>query len=251
MLAIIGGSGFAQFPELDVLQRQSITTPYGDPSSEILHARLQGRELVFLPRHGDGHRLPPHLINYRANIWALKHIGVTDVIALNAVGGITAAMAPQQLVVPDQIIDYSYGREHSFNLLLDNYVNHIDFTQPYSEVLRQQLLKALSAAGSAHVAQGVYACTQGPRLESAAEIRRLAQDGCDIVGMTAMPEAALARELEINYAALCLVVNWGAGVQSGQISMAEILANLEQGVAQIKSCLLQMIKTPNINDVQK
>jgi 5'-methylthioinosine phosphorylase len=241
MLAIIGGSGFAQFPELEILGRHRISTPYGEASDQLVQARLRGFDLVFLPRHGAGHKLPPHLINYRANIWALKQFGVSQIIAVNAVGGISSAMAPQMLVVPNQIIDYTYGREQSFNFLQDNYVNHIDFTEPYSSGLCAVLKAALKAKKLPFVADAVYGCMQGPRLETKAEIRRLARDGCDIVGMTAMPEAALARELELEYAALCLVVNWAAGVDEGEISLAAIMENLNVGVAQIKTCLQEVV----------
>ena len=241
MLAIIGGSGLAQFPELEIESQQQISTPYGEPSEQVTRARLGQQSLLFLPRHGAGHRLPPHQINYRANIWALKQMGATQVVAINAVGGITKNMSPQMLVVPHQIIDYSYGREQSFNFLVDGYINHIDFTNPYSETLRQRLLASLQQLNIPHQSQAVYACTQGPRLETAAEIQRLVRDGCDLVGMTAMPEAALARELALDYAALCLVVNWGAGQTQDEISLADIMQNLSLGMNTIKIVLRDFI----------
>lgn len=237
MLAIIGGSGLNQFPELEIIGEQQISTPFGDCSAPLIIARLQNRQLMFLPRHGQGHRLPPHQINYRANLWALKEVGVTRVLAINAVGGIHSSMDPGAFVVPHQIIDYTYGREQSYNFLTDGYINHIDFTQPYSEAMRQQLIASLLTMNLPFQDFGVYACTQGPRLETAAEIVRLQRDGCDLVGMTAMPEAALARELGLEYAALCLVVNWAAGLTGEELSMDEIMKTLAAGMDNIKKTI--------------
>lgn len=237
MLAIIGGSGLNQFPELEIIGEKKIHTPYGDCSSPLTIAGLNDRHLIFLPRHGQGHKLPPHQINYRANMWALKEIGVTRVLAVNAVGGINPAMEPGMFVVPHQIIDYTYSREQSYNFLTDGYINHIDFTHPYSQSMRQQLIASLLSENLPFQEQGVYACTQGPRLETAAEVLRLQRDGCDLVGMTAMPEAALARELGLEYAALCLVVNWAAGLASEELSMDDILKTLAAGMADIKKTI--------------
>jgi 5'-methylthioinosine phosphorylase len=237
MLAIIGGSGLNQFPELEIVSEKKIHTPYGDCSAPLTIARLQDQQLVFLPRHGQGHKLPPHQINYRANMWALKDVGVTRVLAVNAVGGINAAMEPGMFVVPHQIIDYTYGREQSYNFLTDGYINHIDFTHPYSQSMRQQLIASLLAANLPFQEKSIYACTQGPRLETAAEVLRLQRDGCDLVGMTAMPEAALARELELEYAALCLVVNWAAGLAGDELSIDEIMQTLAAGMADIKKTI--------------
>jgi len=237
MLAIIGGSGLNQFPELEIVDEKKIHTPYGDCSAPLTIARLHDQHVVFLPRHGQGHKLPPHQINYRANMWALKDVGVTHVLAVNAVGGIHPEMGPGKFVVPHQIIDYTYGREQSYNFLTDSYINHIDFTHPYSQFMRQQLIASLLAANLPFREQGVYGCTQGPRLETAAEIVRLQRDGCDLVGMTAMPEAALARELALEYAALCLVVNWAAGVAGEDLSMDEILKTLAAGMDDIKKTI--------------
>lgn len=237
MLAIIGGSGLNQFPELEIVSEKKVHTPYGDCSAPLTLARSHDQHLVFLPRHGQGHKLPPHQINYRANMWALKDIGVTRVLAVNAVGGINPAMGPGMFVVPHQIIDYTYGREQSYNFLTDGYINHIDFTHPYSHTMRQQLIASLLAANLQFQERGVYACTQGPRLETAAEVLRLRRDGCDLVGMTAMPEATLARELGLEYAALCLVVNWAAGLDSNELSMDDILKTLAAGMDDIKKTI--------------
>ncbi|HHJ38684.1 MAG: 5'-methylthioadenosine phosphorylase [Methylothermaceae bacteria B42] len=241
-LAIIGGSGLYRLEGLTHVREVKISTPFGEPSAPLLFGRLESVDLIFLARHGLSHTLPPHRINYRANIAALKQQGVTHVIAVAAVGGITPKMAPQRLVVPDQIIDYTYNRPHTFFESDDSPVTHIDFTHPYSEPLRQQIL----AAGEKHpielIAGGCYGCTQGPRLETAAEILRMERDGCDIVGMTGMPEAALAREMELEYACLAVVVNWAAGKSEGVVSMDEIELYLQAGMAQVKKLLKAFCK---------
>lgn len=243
MLAVIGGSGLNQFPELEIIEERYLSTPYGDCSAPLTFARIDNQPVVFLPRHGKGHKLSPHLINYRANIWALKDAGVKQVLAINAVGGMGEGMGPGTFVVPHQLIDYTWGREHSFNFLLDGYVNHIDFTHPYSARMRERLINALGTAGLSFQHQAVYGCTQGPRLESAAEIQRLIRDGCDLVGMTAMPEAALARELELEYAALCLVVNWAAGLVDQELGIADMMQILASGMGDIKKTVFIFAKS--------
>jgi 5'-methylthioadenosine phosphorylase len=211
MYAIIGGSGLAKLTALSDVRRQVMRTPYGEPSGALTFGSFAGREVVFLARHGYGHTIAPHEINYRANIWALKELGVDGVIAVATVGGIREAYGPGSLVVPDQIIDYTHSRQSTFFHGADAAVVHVDFTQPYSTRLRALLLDAAMRCGQAVFDGGVYACTQGPRLETAAEIERIARDGGDLVGMTGMPEAALAREADLDYAALCVVVNHAAG----------------------------------------
>jgi 5'-deoxy-5'-methylthioadenosine phosphorylase len=236
-LAIIGGTGLTQLSELTLTGTQAMETPFGSPSAELVMGELAGQSLIFLARHGNPHRIPPHKINYRANLWALKQAGVSGIIAVAAVGGITDDMAPAHLAIPDQIVDYSYGREHTFFADDLEHVTHIDFTEPYSAELRQRLIDAAKNTGVAVSSVATYACTQGPRLETAAEIRKLEWDGCDIVGMTGMPEAALARELDIPYAVLAVVANWGAGKIEGEITMDEIIANLEHGMAKAMTVL--------------
>lgn len=211
MLAIIGGSGLSQLANLEMTRRQVVRTPYGEPSGALTFGRIQGREVVFLARHGHGHTIPPHEVNYRANLWALHAQQVKDVVSVASVGGIRLGLAPGTLAVPDQIIDYTHGRQSTFFSSADHGVTHIDFTHPYCETLRQRLLMSAAAAGEAIAAGGTYAATQGPRLETAAEINRLERDGADMVGMTGMPEAALARELGLCYAAIAVVVNHAAG----------------------------------------
>ena len=211
MLAIIGGTGLAQLANLEITHRQVMRTPYGEPSGAVTFGRLRQREVMFIARHGYGHTIPPHEVNYRANLWALHEQGAQRVISVAAVGGIRADLVPGVVVLPDQIIDYTHGREFTYFDGRDRSVTHIDFTQPYTEKLRQQILEAVKLAKVNCLDGGVYAATQGPRLETIAEINRLERDGADMVGMTGMPEAALARELGLSYAAIAVVVNHAAG----------------------------------------
>jgi 5'-methylthioadenosine phosphorylase len=211
MHAIIGGSGLAKLSALQNTRRQVMRTPYGEPSGAMTFGVLAGREVVFLARHGYGHTIAPHEINYRANIWALKDLRVSGVIAVATCGGIRHDLGPGTLVVPDQIIDYTHSRKSTFFEGTESPVTHIDFTQPYSARMRKVLIDAAAECGESVVDGATYACTQGPRLETAAEIERIARDGGDIVGMTGMPEAALAREAGLDYAALGVIVNYAAG----------------------------------------
>ncbi len=240
-LAIIGGTGLTQISELNITGREHVDTPYGEPSADYVRGELNGKPVVFLARHGNPHRIPPHKINYRANLWGLMKLGVTEIVAVAAVGGITEQMAPARLAVPDQLIDYSYGREHTFFADDLDHVTHIDFTQPYTAALRQRLLTTAGKANIAVVPQGTYGCTQGPRLETSAEILRMQRDGCDLVGMTGMPEAALARELNIAYAALAVVANWAAGITAEEITMDEIERHLKHGMNDAMNLLNRFI----------
>jgi len=241
-VAIIGGSGLTNLKNLRIMRREVIRTPYGEPSAPMVFGQLGGQEAVFLPRHGAGHTIPPHEVNYRANIWAIKQTGVDKVIAVNAVGGISPDyLASGTLVIPDQVIDYTYGRAHTFFGSEQKRVTHVDFTHPYCEDLRQIVIRAAAGAKMKLVGRGTYGATQGPRFESAAEIRRMERDGADIVGMTGMPEAGLARELELCYASISLVVNPAAGKAREAISLREIEKNLETGMASVRSVLEQVI----------
>jgi 5'-methylthioadenosine phosphorylase len=211
MLAIIGGTGLTQLANLDVVRREVVRTPYGDPSGALTLGTIRGQPVIFLARHGYGHTIPPHRVNYRANMWALAQHKVSYIVSVASVGGIRADLTPGTLAIPDQILDYTYGREFTYFTGIDRSVVHVDFTQPYCEPLRERLLRAARDAGETVLAGGTYATTQGPRLESAAEINRLERDGADMVGMTGMPEASLARELGLCYAAVAVVVNHAAG----------------------------------------
>lgn len=211
MLGIIGGSGLGKLVGLEGSQRKVARTAWGQPSSALTFGRLGAEPVVFIARHGYGHIIAPHDINYRANIWALREAGATALVACTVVGGIRDDLQPGTLVVPDQIIDYTWGREASYFSGADQPVVHVDFSDPYDEGVRQALLAAAEAAGQPMLAGGCYGCTQGPRLETAAEVRRYERDGCDMLGLTAMPEAALARELDLPYASLAVVANRAAG----------------------------------------
>ncbi len=236
MLGIVGGSGLEQLEDLELQQEHLMITPYGRLASPVQEGIWQGKKLFFLSRHNTDHSVAPHLINYRANIWALKSLGIKKVVAVAAVGGITSANGPQVINLPDQIIDYTWGRQHTF-VEAGGDVQHISFCQPYNQTLRAELLAAAEKAGQTVVNGGCYAATQGPRLETAAEIAKLKRDGCDIVGMTGMPEAALAMEAGLDYACLALVVNWGSGVLDEEIPLAEIYKNLELGMVGVKRVL--------------
>ena len=211
MYAIIGGSGLAKLTALHDSHRQVMRTPYGEPSGALTFGRFAGTEVVFLARHGYGHTLAPHEINYRANIWALKELKVEGVIAVATVGGIRDDLVPGSLVLPDQIIDYTYSRKSTFFEGAEMPVTHVDFTEPYSRALRARLLAAAVECNEKLFDGAVYACTQGPRLETAAEVERIAREGADVVGMTGMPEAVLAREAGLEYASLAVVINHAAG----------------------------------------
>ena len=238
-LAVIGGTGVYRIAGLEWLETITAATPYGAPSGPIRVAEIAGKRVAFLARHGEGHTLPPHRINYRANLKALHQLGVRRVVAVNTVGGITEAYGPRVLAVPDQLIDYTWGRISTLSEELGSEVLHVDFGDPYTPSLRGQLLQACRQAAVTVVDGGCYGATQGPRLESKAEIRRLRHDGCDLVGMTGMPEAGLARELALSYASLCVVANWAAGCggQDEEITLEEVLANVES----VSSALLPII----------
>src|SRR5213592_1802007 len=234
MLAIIGGTGLTRLSNLDVSRRQVVRTPYGEPSGPLTFGAIRGVPVAFLPRHGYGHTIPPHQVNYRANVWALKEQGVGDIVSVVSVGGIRADLGPGKIVVPHQIIDYTCGRMNTF---FENEapVKHIDFTEPYTDELRKKLLAAARACGEAAAYGAVYAATQGPRLETAAEIDRLEREGADIVGMTGMPEASLAREIELGYAAIAVVVNHaaGRGASARGIPLDKIEGVLKDAVARV------------------
>lgn len=238
-IGLIGGSGsgLARLKNLKIVERRIVRTPYGEPSGPLSFGRLGDHEIVFVPRHGYGHTIPPHQVNYRANIWALAHVGVRQIISIAAVGGIAETMQSGALVCPDQLIDYTHGRQHTYFEGGDNQVVHIDFTHPYCERLHAIYGRSGEQAGEALVMHGVYAATQGPRLETAAEIRRIERDGGDIVGMTGAPEAQLARELGVCYAPICMVVNAAAGKAPGAIDLGNIQEIMTQGIRKVRNLL--------------
>jgi 5'-methylthioadenosine phosphorylase len=243
MLAIIGGSGLTQLANLDVSHRQVVRTPYGEPSSVLVFGEICGKQAVFLPRHGHGHTIPPHLVNYRANLWALHHHGVTGVVSVASVGSIRPDLAPGDLVVPHQIIDYTWGRKSTFFEGNGVPVTHVDFTEPYSEPLRAMIRQSAAEVGVEIKDGAVYAATQGPRLETAAEINRFERDGVDVVGMTGMPEAVLARELALPYAAINVVANYaaGRGDSVNGIHFSSIETVLQQAMGRVRTIVERMV----------
>jgi 5'-deoxy-5'-methylthioadenosine phosphorylase len=243
MLAIIGGSGLTTLSNLDVSHREVVRTPYGEPSGPLVFGQICGRPAMFLPRHGYGHTIPPHMVNYRANLWALHHHKATGVISVASVGGIRSGLNPGDIVIPEQIIDYTWGRKSTFFEGVSTPVTHVDFTEPYDADLRQRIRAAGAALGIAMQAGGVYAATQGPRLETAAEINRLERDGADLVGMTGMPEAVLARELELPYAVIGVVANHaaGRGDSATGIHFASLEQVLQEAMGRVRAVIEQLV----------
>jgi len=243
-LAIIGGTGLYALAGLDAVETQSLDTRYGAPSGPIRVGSLNGARVAFLARHGEGHSIPPHKVNYRANLAALQALGATRVLALNTVGGISERFGPRVLACPEQLIDYTWGRISTLCEEEGSEVLHVDFGDPYTPSLRQAVLKAAREAGVAVVDGGCYGATQGPRLETRAEIARLRRDGCDLVGMTGMPEAGLARELGLDYASLAIVANWaaGAGPEVDEvITLDDVLENVRAATSGVVGLLAHLV----------
>lgn len=242
-LAIIGGTGLTSIKDLKITKKELAQSPFGPPSGILQTGDLFGTEVLFLPRHGASHTIPPHKVNYRANLWVLKQAGVDTIIAVNAVGGIDSNLEPGQLVIPDQIIDYTTSRTNTFFEEGLKEVVHIDFTYPYCPELRQKIIDGCESLSVNSVNKSTYAATEGPRLETAQEVLRLERDGCDIVGMTGMPEAALARELEICYSCIAVVANLAAGKSEESITMDMIHSNLNVGIDTVRKVLAKVIPT--------
>jgi len=244
MIGIIGGSGLAKLVGLQNVRREIARTPWGQPSSALSFGDLNGVAVVFMARHGYGHTIAPQDINYRANIAALKQAGADSVISVATVGGIRQDLGPGTLAIPDQLIDYSTGRSRTYYEGPDQPVVHVDFTHPYDPALRARLLAAALSLETPVVDGGCYACMSGPRLETAAEIRRLERDGCDLVGMTGMPEAVLAREAELAYAALAVVANFAAGKGDSQeaVPLHTVGAVLEEAMGRVLAILGAVVR---------
>ena len=244
MLAIIGGTGLTQLDNLNITKRLIVRTPYGEPSQPLIFGEIAGREVIFLARHGSGHTIPPHEVNYRANISALHLQGVTEIAAIATVGGIHPELAPGVIAIPHQIIDYTHGRKNTFYDGISLPVKHIDFTEPYCPNLRKKWEQAALSIGEPIINHGVYAAMQGPRLETAAEINRLERDGATMVGMTGMPEAALARELGISYAAICPIANHAAGRGDSVhgIQYEELIENLNNTMVRVRNIIAQLVQ---------
>jgi 5'-deoxy-5'-methylthioadenosine phosphorylase len=244
MLAIIGGSGLTKLSNLDQTHQEVVRTPYGEPSGALTFGTIHGQPVVFLARHGYGHTIPPHRVNYRANLWALSESGAKGVISVASVGSIRADLKPGDVVIPDQIIDYTWGRDSTYFDGGNTQVTHVDFTEPYDAGLRQRLAAAAANAGIGIKVGAVYAATQGPRLESTAEINRLERDGADVVGMTGMPEAVLARELRLPYAAVNVVANYAAGRADSRhgIHFSTVEPILQEALGQVRLMIGQLAK---------
>jgi 5'-methylthioinosine phosphorylase len=237
-IAIIGGSGLSSLTAMQVYDSEWPGTPYGEPNAPLQHTRLGGEMVIFFARHGEGGAFAPHRVNYRANLTALKQAGIKKVIAVNVVGGITEEMKTGTICIPDQLIDYTFGRADTFFDGSNNKpIKHIDFAQPFNADVCQQLLAAAQTLELPVVEGGVYGCTQGPRLETAAEINRMERDGCDVVGMTAMPEAVLAMELGLEYASVCVVVNRASGRSDKPLSLSEIRMQLAETMPKVEKLL--------------
>ena len=242
-IAIIGGSGSAAlFPDIDIMERIEISTPHGETSSPITRAEYHGRNILVLYRHGITHSIPPHKINYRANIWALASLAPVAVVALATVGGIRSDLAPGELMLPDQLIDYSWGRESTFFDGDDGTVGHLKMTSPYSRQVRELLLQAADRCGVPLADGGVYATTQGPRFETSAEVDRIERDGGDVVGMTGMPETALAAEKKLNYACVSIIVNPAAGRGDSDITARVISDSFDRGKQNLNRLIGEMLE---------
>lgn len=234
-LGLIGGTGLDRWGS--VAKSHSISSVYGQPSAQPTEFRIGNLQLFFLPRHGKQHQIPPHAVNYQANIDTFRQLEVEGIIAVNAVGGISSPHQPGTLMVPDQLIDYTWGRAHTFSMTGADDLLHAEFASPFSGPLRAKLLDAAHAAQLDVLDGACLGVTQGPRLETAAEIRRLKQDGCDLVGMTSMPEAALAREVGLDYASLCISANRAAGLGQEPVSMEAIETTLADAMLKVRKLL--------------
>ena len=243
MLAIIGGTGLTQLANLEIKHRQIIRLPYGEVSGPLTFGEIGGHTVVFLARHGSGHTIPPHMVNYRANLWALHSEGVSEIVSVATVGGIHPDLGPGRIALPEQIIDYTHGRKNTFFDDLDSPVRHYDFTEPYCQKMRELCKQAAKNTDEQLFDGGVYAAVQGPRLETAAEINRLERDGATMVGMTGMPEAVLARELKISYAAICPVANHAAGRGGSlhEIRYEDIDAVLGETLKRVRNLIEQVV----------
>ena len=239
-LALVGGTGLTQLDE--TVKSISVDTPYGAPSAPISELISGPVRLLFLPRHGNPHRFPPHCVNYQANMWALKEVGADHVLAVSAVGGICEPYGPATIAAPDQLIDYTWGRQHTFCDSEHVELEHVDFTRPYDGPLRRSLLVAAKQVSIDVVNGGCIGVFQGPRLESSAEVEKARRDGCHMAGMTSLPEAALAREIGLDYAGLAVVANWGAGVTGELLSEDDIAETLKEPMMSVRSLLNALLK---------
>jgi len=239
-LGLIGGTGLDRFGK--AVKTHEIESLYGQPSARMAEYHVGQSQVFFLSRHGEQHQIPPHAVNYRANIDAYRQLKVEGIVAINAVGSISHPHQPGTLSLPDQLIDYTWGREHTFSMSAGDELRHIEFAGPFDGRVRSGLLNAAASAGIIVTDGGCVAVSQGPRLETAAEIRKFKQDGCGLVGMTTMPEAALAREAGLDYASLCVIANWAAGLEEEPVTMAAIDATLARAMVKVRKLLGQFFE---------
>jgi len=248
-IAIIGGTGLSRLDSLTVQQREMVKTPYGVPSCPLIYGELAGVPVVFLSRHGNRQSIPAHMVNYCANVWALHSVGVKRIVAIGVVGAIDDACKVGDIVIPDQIIDYTTDRSGSYERGDIDGFHQIDFSYPFNDALRQELIQSGNRAGISLVDHGTYGTVSGPRLESVAEVRRMEQDGCSIVGMSCMPEAALARELAVDYAFCAIAVNPAAGKGDGVINVADWKSAIENGMVSAQLLLSETLPSLNAKRV--
>lgn len=239
-IAIIGGTGVYDPKMLEDIREASLTTPYGMITYKA--GQYQGQEVIFIPRHGSGHTIPPHLINYRANIWGLKKLGVNIIMATTAVGSLNLAMKPGEFVLIDQFLDFTKNRQHTFYEGGERGVVHVDVTDPYCPALRAVLSQAAASCDIGVHTSGVYVCTEGPRFETPAEIRAFAKLGGDLVGMTNVPEVVLAREAEMCYATISMVTNFAAGISDTPLTHTEVLETMAANTDNLKQLVMKTIE---------
>ena len=245
-LGLIGGTGLDHWGE--VVRSHKACGVYGQPSADLAEYDAGDLKVFFLPRHGEQHKIPPHAVNYQANIDAFRQLDVEAIIAVNAVGGISSHNRPGTLAVPDQLIDYTWGRAHTFSMTAGDDLQHVEFARPFDGFLRSALLKAATSAGLDITDGGCVGVSQGPRLETAAEIRRFKQDGNDMVGMTSMPETVLAREAGLDYASLCINANWAAGLEQEPVTMEAIETTLVEAMFKVRKLLAVLFE--ELSDVR-
>lgn len=245
-IAVIGGTGVYDAKLLQNVAARTVETPYGEVSYQA--GEYAGKEVAFLPRHGSRHSIPPHLVNYRANIWAIKQIGATHVISTTAVGSLNREMKPGDFVLADQFLDFTKGRVSTFYEGGARGVVHVDVTEPYCPQLRGTLWQAAQALGLPAHNGGVYVCTEGPRFETAAEVKMYAQLGGDLVGMTNVPEVVLAREAELCYATISMVTNFGAGISPQALTHGEVIDIMKQNASNLQSLLMRAIESIDVDD---
>ncbi len=261
MLGVIGGSGLYEVDGVEVLEEVEVKTPWGEPSDKYILTQIEGKKVVFLPRHGRGHKFPPHLINFRANLWGFRKLGVNKILSVSAVGGINPLLKAGDFVLSNQFLDFTKSRQSTFyegiyskfdeedtkndlvnQYLKDKRVVHIDVSEPFCPQLQKSLQNTLGKLGYNYLSNATYAATEGPRLETAAEIKALSTLGADIVGMTLVPEIVLARELAMHFVSLSVVTNLAAGISKDRLTSDEVIEMMKQRNEDLKEVILDFAK---------